>query len=148
MSDSAGPRARRASLVTSDPRAWLAELTAGPLLLHVDFDYFCNRFNGDSDWHEHPQANDVGEEEVERRVDTLVAALAEADVAGAVQSVCGALSPKPRRRRRRRRQRVALTAPSGGSAPRRATAVRRGGSPGRGGRRASTRRTTGRTGRG
>ncbi|MGI8624793.1 MAG: hypothetical protein ACR2NB_15235 [Solirubrobacteraceae bacterium] len=79
--------------VTSDPCAWLAELAAGPLLLHVDFDYFCNRFNGDSDWHEHTHANDVGEDEVERRVDRLVAALEAAGVAGAVESVCGALSP-------------------------------------------------------
>lgn len=79
--------------VTSDPSAWLAELARGPLMLHIDFDYFCNRFNGDSDWHEYPHDNDVGQQEIERRVDRMVAALAEAGVAGAVQSVCGALSP-------------------------------------------------------
>lgn len=79
--------------VTTNPRAWLADLAGRSLLLHVDFDYFCNRFDGDSDWYQHPHANDVGEEEVERRVDALVAALAEAGAGEAIDSICGALSP-------------------------------------------------------
>ncbi len=36
--------------VRHDETALLADLGEGPILLHVDLDFFNNRFNGDSDW--------------------------------------------------------------------------------------------------
>lgn len=78
---------------TDDPDRWLSDLRAGPLLLHIDFDYFCNRFNGDSDWQSSQRPNDVGEDIVRGRVDALCAALDAAGVAGRVHDVTGALSP-------------------------------------------------------
>ena len=35
--------------VTDDTSRWLSGLPDGPILLHIDMDYFNNRFNGDSD---------------------------------------------------------------------------------------------------
>jgi hypothetical protein len=78
---------------TSDPDVWTRNLPEGPLLLHVDFDYFCNRFNGDSDWVLNPPENDVTPDAVAERVDAVVTALGAAGAAGRIADVCGALSP-------------------------------------------------------
>jgi hypothetical protein len=79
--------------VTADPQRWLAGLPVGPLLLHVDFDYFCNRFDGDSDWEGRPTRNPADRAEVLRRIDALAEAIAGAAIAPRIASVCGALSP-------------------------------------------------------
>lgn len=39
-------------LRTSDWAAWIADLPPWPILLHVDMDFFNNRYNGDSAWEE------------------------------------------------------------------------------------------------
>lgn len=78
---------------TSSCEQWLSDLPDGPLLLHVDFDYFCNRFNGDSDWSSAPARNDASEDEVLARVDAIAAAIADASVGHRVAAVSGALSP-------------------------------------------------------
>jgi hypothetical protein len=79
--------------VTDDPERWLADLPPGPLLLHVDFDYFCNRFNGDSDWQTVPPQNSVGDVTVRARVDALCATLDRSDAVERIEDVTGALSP-------------------------------------------------------
>jgi hypothetical protein len=38
-------------VATNDLKEWLQNIPAvGPILLHIDMDYFNNRFDGDSDW--------------------------------------------------------------------------------------------------
>jgi hypothetical protein len=78
---------------TADPEGWLADLPSGPLLLHIDFDYFCNRFNGDSDWRCGCAPNDASREEVLTRVDAMVTAIGNARIGHRIVDVCGALSP-------------------------------------------------------
>lgn len=79
--------------VTADPAAWIADVPPSPVLLHVDFDYFCNRFNGDSDWAGYPRRNDVTVDEVRSRVDALARALGDSGVADRIVDVSGSLSP-------------------------------------------------------
>jgi len=45
--------------LTETPHGWLDDLPADALiLLHVDCDYFSNRYDGDSDWRSHSRSHD------------------------------------------------------------------------------------------
>jgi hypothetical protein len=58
--------------LTETPHGWLDDLPAdGLILLHVDCDYFSNRYDGDSDWQTHSCIHDPRQAEVERSVDEL-----------------------------------------------------------------------------
>jgi hypothetical protein len=61
--------------VRDDEAALLADIDGGPILLHIDLDFFNNRFNGDSDWANHNEQHDPDHNQVMRRVEQLVAAL-------------------------------------------------------------------------
>jgi hypothetical protein len=51
---------------------WLADIPADThLLLHVDCDYFNNRYDGDSDWRGHTRIHDPSEKQVQHRVEEL-----------------------------------------------------------------------------
>lgn len=45
-------RGPQSYLLTPDIDEWLANVGDGPILLHIDMDYFNNRFDGDGDWQE------------------------------------------------------------------------------------------------
>ncbi len=62
--------------VRHDETALLADLREGPILLHIDLDFFNNRFDGDSDWPEHVHRHDPNRDQVMRRVNRVVDALA------------------------------------------------------------------------
>jgi hypothetical protein len=62
--------------VDTDEAALLADVTDDPILLHIDLDFFNNRFNGDSDWQNHSPRHDPAERAVADRIDQVLAALA------------------------------------------------------------------------
>lgn len=80
--------------VTADVNEWLRDLPVNiPILLHIDMDYFNNRFNGDSDWELHTDRYDPSVEEVITLIDAMFSALYEN---GAIDKICDievALSP-------------------------------------------------------
>src|SRR5205823_4355086 len=79
--------------LTSRLDYWLAELPDAPVLLHVDMDYFNNRYNGDSDWSERRSCHDPGLAEIVGRIDDLFDALSRYRVDSRIENVTVALSP-------------------------------------------------------
>lgn len=61
--------------VVDDEIKLLADIQDGPILLHIDLDFFNNRFNGDSDWATHSRRHDPTYDQVMRRVERLVTTL-------------------------------------------------------------------------
>jgi hypothetical protein len=61
--------------VGDDETGLLAGIDDGPILLHIDLDFFNNRFNGDSDWANRQDRHDPTHDQVIRRVERLVAEL-------------------------------------------------------------------------
>jgi hypothetical protein len=79
--------------VTDDLASWLRNLPGGPVLIHVDMDYFNNRFNGDSDWVDYGPKYDPPLSDVLLRIDQVFDALAGEGVAERVADFAVALSP-------------------------------------------------------
>ena len=79
--------------VTNDLQLWLTDLPAQPVLLHVDMDYFCNRFNGASDWQTARVGHDPGLSCVLDRVDQVFEILDEQDVTSMIVNCSVAISP-------------------------------------------------------
>lgn len=69
---------------TGDVATWAAPTGGRPALLHVDLDYFNNRFDGDSDWPLHERQHDPPLDEVLRMVDELFDAL---EASGAIENI-------------------------------------------------------------
>jgi hypothetical protein len=62
--------------VTRQPHVLAATLPPdSPILVHIDLDYFNNRFNGDSDFANTPNRHDPTLSEVEEMIDELLAVL-------------------------------------------------------------------------
>lgn len=80
-------------LVTDDLGDWLKDLPDGPVLVHVDMDYFNNRFNGDSDWVDDGPKYDPPLADVLGRIDEVFDALERGGVAERVVDFAVALSP-------------------------------------------------------
>ncbi|WP_285960301.1 hypothetical protein [Pseudomonas tohonis] len=72
---------------------WLEEIGEGPILLHVDLDYFCNRYDGDSDALTSPKPLDPSLEQIHARIGELGAALSAAGVLKRVADITIAFSP-------------------------------------------------------
>jgi hypothetical protein len=79
--------------VTDDLDAWLKGLPSGPILLHIDMDYFNNRFNGDSDWVDEGPKYDPPLQDVLARIDRVFESLENAGVAERIADFAAALSP-------------------------------------------------------
>jgi len=78
--------------LTETLSGWLDDLPADTLmLLHVDCDYFNNRYDGDSDWRSHSRIHDPSATQVQLSVKELCEALRS--LAGRVDDVTIALSP-------------------------------------------------------
>ncbi len=62
---------------TNDLEMWLAGVASSDkeVLLHIDLDYFCNRYDGDSDLIDNPGPLDIPLEQILVRIDELSAAL-------------------------------------------------------------------------
>lgn len=81
--------------VTANVDEWLQDLPNGvPILLHIDMDYFNNRFNGDSDWELYKNSHDPSGEELLLSIDSVFHALAQQEVIGNICDVAIALSPR------------------------------------------------------
>ena len=72
---------------------WLADIDGGPILLHVDMDYFCNRYDGDSDWGDRELRLDPPPEMIDHKIDEVVGALDAKGLAGRIEDVVIAFSP-------------------------------------------------------
>lgn len=72
----------------------LADLPPGvPVLLHVDMDYFNNRFDGDSDWPQHETIHNPPAEQVLQQVREVFAAVLAAVAPAQLEDITVALSP-------------------------------------------------------
>jgi hypothetical protein len=78
---------------TDDLDVWLAELPSGPVLLHIDMDYFNCRYDGDSDWAAQPHRHDPPLDRVLARIDEVFAALRATKTMERIEDVVVALSP-------------------------------------------------------
>ncbi|WP_210162884.1 GNAT family N-acetyltransferase [Pleomorphomonas oryzae] len=72
---------------------WLDGVDGRPILLHIDLDYFCNRYDGDSDWAFRSERLDPPPAAIDRQMDDLVKALNLRRVAERIEDVVLAFSP-------------------------------------------------------
>ena len=79
--------------VTAHLDDWLQGLPDVPILLHIDLDYFNNRFNGDSDWELHPSRHDPSAREITNAIDAVFNALAKHSL-DRIEDITVALSPR------------------------------------------------------
>lgn len=78
---------------TGDLTDWLAGVTKGPILLHVDMDYFNNRYDGDNDWPNRHPRHDPPLDAVLRRIDEVTAAIRDAGLVESIVDAVVAFSP-------------------------------------------------------
>ncbi len=79
--------------VSAKPDEWLHSLPNVPTLLHIDLDYFNNRFNGDSDWELHTSRHDPAMHQILSAIDSVFEALYLQGVLQRIVNVTVALSP-------------------------------------------------------
>lgn len=70
-----------------------SDLPDCPVLLHIDMDYFNNRYDRDSDWADRPNKHDPSEDRIRDEIDHLFAALAQYGISQRIENVTVALSP-------------------------------------------------------
>ncbi len=63
------------------------------ILLHVDMDYFNNRFDGDSDWRSHAFNHDPSAELVYKNIEQVFSAIEKSNIAKRIENYTVALSP-------------------------------------------------------
>lgn len=63
------------------------------ILLHVDMDYFNNRFDGDSDWRSHEFVFDPSEEIVYKNIEETFSTIVKSNIAKKIENYTVALSP-------------------------------------------------------
>ena len=85
---SCGPGTYR---ITNRVHDWLANLGNGPILLHIDMDYFNNRYDGDSEWKGRQAVLDASLDTVLSKIDELADALER--VSGRIEDAVVAYSP-------------------------------------------------------
>ncbi|MGN7741525.1 hypothetical protein ACTJKT_16200 [Pseudomonas sp. 22526] len=80
---------------TNDLEAWLegVEHSNAAILLHIDMDYFCNRYDGDSDHIEHPGPLNSPLHSVLAQIDDLTQALHRHDLVDCLADIVIAFSP-------------------------------------------------------
>jgi len=80
--------------VASSPVEWVAGLPDVPVLLHIDLDFFNNRYNGDSDWRSRLCRHDPPLSQMLDSVDRLFVSLgSEEEVVGRIVDITVAISP-------------------------------------------------------
>jgi hypothetical protein len=79
--------------ITPDVNAWLDTMGNGPILLHIDMDYFNNRYDGDSDWPEHTGALNPPLETVLAKIDEVTNALLDSDAGPRIEDAVISYSP-------------------------------------------------------
>ncbi|MFK3888826.1 hypothetical protein [Sphingomonas sp. NPDC079357] len=86
----AGPGRYRA---TADLGDWLDGIGSGPVLLHVDMDYFNNRYDGDGDWPDRVRRHDPPLDDVLLRIDEVTGAMRSAGLLERIEDAVVAFSP-------------------------------------------------------
>lgn len=79
--------------VTCNLGTFLQDLPDAPTLLHIDCDYFNNRYDGNSDWRQHGIHHDPPWPEIDHSIEALFAAMAAAGAIDRVVDITVALSP-------------------------------------------------------
>jgi hypothetical protein len=79
--------------ITDNLDRWVENIGPGPILLHVDMDYFNNRYDGDGDWRERPEILDPGMDDVLRQVDRLTSVVRNAQLVPRIEDAVIAFSP-------------------------------------------------------
>ena len=90
LADGPGPGRYR---TTADVGDWLRGLPDGPVLLHIDMDFFNNRYDGDGDWPDRRLRHDPPLDEVLERIDLVTLAMREQGVLDRVVDAVVAFSP-------------------------------------------------------
>jgi len=85
-----GPGRYRA---TNDLHDWLVDIDEGPVLLHVDMDYFNNRYDGDGDWIDRIRRHDPSLKQVLAHVDEVTASMRDAGLIERITDAAVAFSP-------------------------------------------------------
>lgn len=80
-------------LFTPSIEDWLADTQDRRFLLHIDLDYFNNRYDGDSDWSLHASPLDPPRDVIMARIDELASVLSPSDIAARIDDVVIAFSP-------------------------------------------------------
>lgn len=78
---------------TNDLDDWLVDIADGPILLHVDMDYFNNRYDGDGDWPDRIRRLDPSLDSVLAQVDAVTSAMRHAGVVERIEDAAVAFSP-------------------------------------------------------
>lgn len=78
---------------TADLADWLEGIGPGPVLLHVDMDYFNNRYDGDGDWPDRVRRHDPPLDAVLARIDEVTAAMRSAGLLERIEEAVVAFSP-------------------------------------------------------
>lgn len=84
---------RRRYLATRDVDRWLDGLPPWPILVHIDMDYFSNRYNGDSDWEHTENRLDPSLDQVTARIEELCAKLSASPAAPRIADITVAFVP-------------------------------------------------------
>lgn len=90
VSRQTGPGRYRA---TPDLGDWLENLPDQPTILHIDMDYFNNRYDGDTDWESRSDLFDPSLERILGKIDALTAALAGSGLGSRLADIVIAYSP-------------------------------------------------------
>lgn len=79
--------------LTPDRDHWLQDLAVGPVLLHLDMDYFNNRYDGDGDWSDRPVLLDPDRGAVMAEIRAVAGALSDRGLLAEVADAVVAYSP-------------------------------------------------------
>lgn len=93
VSKSIGRENGRPYLVTNNTTNWIKDIPEGPILLHIDMDYFNNRFNGDSDWIDNGTKYDPPVSTVLYQIKNLFESIRQSGIRERIQDITIALSP-------------------------------------------------------
>jgi hypothetical protein len=81
-------------LLTASLGQWLADIPKSPILLHIDMDYFSNRFDGDSDWEHVPNRHDPSLERVIASIDDLFSGIVASEIGNRIENITVGISPR------------------------------------------------------
>jgi hypothetical protein len=78
---------------TNNLEDWLRDIEVGPVLLHVDMDYFNNRYDGDGDWPHHFARHDPPLDAVLARIDEITSTMRTNGILSRIEDAAVAFSP-------------------------------------------------------
>jgi hypothetical protein len=79
--------------ITPDVDSWLEGIGEGPILFHIDMDYFNNRYDGDSDWPNRSDPFDPPLAQIFEKIDELTNALSRRRILERLEDIVIAFSP-------------------------------------------------------